>query len=273
MRRLRVERLNFRDAPIEELPPSSDMWVPGHRRRVLSFDPATGARTYVSEIPPLYRRDRERRYRERHAPGRFEHHRIHEEGVILEGRYDFGGWYGFDALSYLNHPPSWIHPADQCVPDGARLLMKLSGPLEFEYFDIPAEWDGREYALDPIAAAPFVGVTSARLEAEQGRRHADGSWWSRLWHDPVEGWTSWFVTVPPGWTGSGGPPTDRAGGDEVFVIDGAIRLRIGEEVQCLIAGDYACDPDRYRTGGAAESSEEGARLMRWTRGFDPGQGE
>lgn len=267
MRRIRVDRLNFRDAPVEELPPTSDMWVPGHRRRVLSHDAATGAKTYVSEIPADYRRDHERNYREQHAPGRFEHHPIHEEGVILDGRYDFGGWYDFDALSYLNHPPTWVHPADQCVPQGARLLMKLSGPLVFDYVDIPADWDGEEFALDPAAAAPFAGVSSVRLEPGHGVRRSDGSTWSALWHDPVDGWTSWFVSLPAGWSGEG-EASDRPGGDEVFVIEGAVDLRIGDEVQPLVAGDYACDPERFRTGGRAESSPSGATLMRWTRGFD-----
>lgn len=264
MRRLRVERLNVREAPVEELPPTSDMWVPGHLRRVLARDPASGATTYVSEIPPGYRRDHERRYRDARPAGRFEHHRIHEEGVLLEGRYDFGGWYGLDALSYLNHPPTWVHPADQCVPGGARLLMKLSGPLAFDYLDIPEKWDGTEFAVDAAAAGPYEGVTTRSLVPEDGLVRADGSRWVRLWDDPIAGWTTWFVTVPPGWRGVG-PIRDEPGGDEVFLLEGDARLLIGEELQHLSAGDYACDPERSRSGGPEECSVAGATLMRWTR--------
>jgi hypothetical protein len=268
MRRQRVERLNVNDAPIEELPPSSDMWVPGHRRRVLAHDPETGAKTYVSEIPPRYRRDHERAYREQHPPGRFEHHRIHEEGAILDGRYDFGGWYDFDAMSYLNHPPTWVHPADQCVPQGARLIMKLSGPLAFDYHDIPSDWDGTEFPLDPAAAAPYRGVTATSLQAGSGETRSDGSRWQRLWHDPLHGWTTWFVTIPAGWRGSGSG-RERPGGDEVFVIGGDVALVVGDEVQPLVAGDYVCDPDVLRYGGMAESSRDGALLLRWTRNAEP----
>lgn len=264
MPRLRVERLNVNDAPIEELPPSSDMWVPGHRRRVLAHDIATGAKTYVSEIPPDYRRDHECSYRETYPPGRFEHHSVHEEGVVLDGHYDFGGWYYANAMSYLNHPPTWVHPADQCVPQGARLIMKLSGPLTFDYADIPADWDGTEFPLDPAAAAPHRGVTATSLRAGAGGPRKDGSWWQRLWHDPLHGWTTWFVTIPAAWRGSG-PGTEEMGGDEVFVINGDVSLVVGDTVQPLAVGDYVCDPDVFRQGGTAETSREGALLLRWTR--------
>jgi hypothetical protein len=265
--RIQVDRLNMNDAPIEELPPTSDMWVPGHRRRVLAHDVSTGAKTYVSEIPPAYRRAHEQAYREGHAPGRFEFHSVHEEGMVLAGRYDFGGWYDTDAPTYLNHPPTWVHPADQCVPDGARLIMKLSGPLGFEYHDIPSDWDGAEFPLDAAAAAPFEGVTRERVHAGIGDRREDGSSWHRLWHDPLHGWTTWFVTLPPRWRGSGAP-WERPGGDEVFVIDGAADLRVGDAVLPFVAGDYACDPETVRSGGASERSDSGATMLRWTRGTD-----
>lgn len=267
VRRLRVERLNVREAPIEELPPTSDMWIAGHRRRLLSHDPVTGARTYVSEIPADYRREHERAYREQHPPGRFEFHAMHEEGVSLDGRYDFGGWYDFDAPCYLNHPPTWVHPADQCVPDGARLIMKLSGPLDFAYTDIPNDWDGAEFAIDPAAAAPYEGVTATRLDLEPGVG-PDGLHRQRLWTDPIEGWSTWSVVIPAGWRGHG-EAWDVVGGDEVFVVSGAVDLRVGDDLQQFVAGDYACDPDVLRSGGEAESSPTGAHLIRWTRGTSP----
>lgn len=262
MDRRSVQPLEVRDAPVMELPPTSDMWVPGARRRVLSHDEVTGEITYISELPPGYRREHEVAYREGHPPGRFEYHDCHEEGFILDGRYDFGGWYDWDALSYLNHPPTWVHPADQCVPDGARLLMKLSGPLAFEYTDIPSDWDGTEFAVDPARAAPWPGVTRRELGAP-GRPTADAEW-TELWNDPVRGWTTWFGVLAPGWRGSG-QGFSRPGGDEVFVLEGDVSLRIGGDLHTLTAGQYACDARRYEDGGEEERSTTGCVLIRWTR--------
>jgi hypothetical protein len=264
MDRVRVEPLNVRDAPIADLPPDSDMWVPGARRRVLAHDASTDAITYVSEIPTGYRRSHEVAYREQWPAGRFEHHACHEEGFILDGRYDFGGWYGWGALGYLNHPATWVHPADQCAPEGARLLMKLSGPLDFVYTDIPEDWDGREYPVDPDRAAPYDGVSSVGLARGDGEEDETGRRWRRLWHDPVGGWTTWLLSAPPGWQGRG-DRHQRGSGDEIFLLAGDLTTRIlGEEV-ALRDGDYACDPDLLEDGGAAERSVDGCLAVRWTR--------
>jgi hypothetical protein len=122
MHRVRTGPVDVRDAPVAELPHTSDMWAPGAVRRVLAQDSATDAITYVPEIPAGYRRRAEVEYRRTYPAGRFEYHTCHEEGFILAGRYHFGGWYDWNALSYLNHPPTWVHPADQHAPDGARLV-------------------------------------------------------------------------------------------------------------------------------------------------------
>lgn len=269
MSRRMTERVNVRDAPIMELPPTSDMWVPGARRRVLAHDAETDAITYVSEIPMGYRRDAEVAYRQRHPPGRFEYHHCHEEGFILEGRYDFGGWYGWNALSYLNHPSTWVHPADQHAPDGATLIMKLSGPLEFSYADIPEDWDGREFPADAGLAGPHQGVSSRRLDASGGGTvDPSGRRWQRIWEDVVGGWITWLVSVDPGWRGKvDGWAAD--GGDELFILSGGLRKRIHGDLIDLSEGDYVCAPDRFEDGGADERSDNGCVAIRWTRGVDP----
>ena len=55
------------------------------------------------------------------------------------------------------------------------------------------------------------------------------------------------------------------GADQVFVINGDVSLVVGDTVQPLAVGDYVCDPDVFRHGGTAETSREGALLLRWTR--------
>lgn len=271
MRRVAAGPLNVRDAPIAELPPTSDMWVAGAHRRVLAHGPGSDAITYVSMIPVGYRRPAEAEQRQRHAPGRFEHHHCHEEGFILRGRYDFGGWYEWNALSYLNHPSTWVHPADQEAPDGATLLMKQSGPLDFVYSDIPEGWDGREYPADPERAGPHQGVSSQPVDPEGGGElDASGRRWQRLWHDQVSGWTTWLLTVPAGWRG-GGAGWAEEGGDELFVLSGGLRTRIHGGLVELAEGDYVCSPQRYEHGGADEQSVQGCVAVRWTRGIEPGQ--
>jgi glyoxylate utilization-related uncharacterized protein len=107
-------------------------------------------------------------------------------------------------------------------------------------------------------------VTATSLRAGAGGPREDGSRWQQLWHDPLHGWTTWFVTIPAAWRGSG-PGTEETGGDEVFVISGDVSLVVGDAVQPLVAGDYVCDPDVSRHGGTAETSRDGALLLRWTR--------
>jgi hypothetical protein len=267
MPRLAVRPLNVADAPIAELPPTSDMWVPGARRRVLAHDPSTDAITYVSEIPVGYRRDAEAAYRQAHPPGRFEYHHCHEEGFILDGRYDFGGWYDWDALGYLNHPSTWVHPADQCAPEGARLIMKLSGPLDFKYRDIPEDWDGQEFPMDPERAREQRGVSSLALDPDgPSETDASGRRWQRIWHDVAGGWTTWLMTVPARWSGRG-DGSSGPGGNELFVLTGDLRVRAFGDLVDLRAGDYVCDPERFEDGGAAERSEAGCVAIRWTRGL------
>jgi hypothetical protein len=268
MQRVRADPENVHDAPIAELPPTSDMWVPGARRRVLAQDPATDAITYVSEIPVGYRRQVEVDHRREHPAGRFEFHHCHEEGFILAGRYDFGGWYDWNALSYLNHPSTWVHPADQHAPDGARLIMKMSAPLDFVYRDIPSDWDGVEFPADPERAGGHRGVSSRPLDPDGGRPDRTGRRWQRLWHDVVNGWTTWLVVVPPSWRGSGDGRT-AAGGDELFLLSGDVRTRVGGDLVDLREGDYVCDTDRFEDGGATERSGTGCLMIRWTRGVDP----
>lgn len=269
MPRRRVEPLNVRDAPVVELPPTNDMWVAGARRRVLSHDPETDAVTYVSQLPVGYRRPAEIVYRRERAAGRFEYHTCHEEGFILDGSVDFGGWYPWQALAYLNHPSTWVHPSDQCAPDGAMLIMKLSGPLDFAYVDIPEEWDRREYPFDPQRAGPHRGTSSQPVDtAAGGGMDASGRRWQRMWVDVVGGWTTWVLQLGAGWRGRGdGWAAD--GGDEIFVVSGDLRTRIDGQLVHLRQGDYVCAPDRFEDGGASEGSDEGCVAIRWTRGIDP----
>lgn len=269
MQRLRVDPLNVRDAPVAELPPTNDMWVEGARRRVLSHDPDTGAITYVSELPAGYRRPAEIAYRRERPAGRFEYHTCHEEGFILEGRIDFGGWYDWQALAYLNHPSTWVHPADQCAPDGALLIMKLSGPLDFAYVAISEDWDGREYAADPGRAGPHHGASSLPVDVRaDGREDGSGRRWQRAWTDVASGWTTWVVQAHAGWRGVG-DGWSVAGGDELFVLSGDMRTRVRGDLVHLRQGDYVSDPERFEDGGGAEASEDGFVVIRWTRGVDP----
>jgi hypothetical protein len=161
-----------------------------------------------------------------------------------------------------------VHPADQHAPEGAKLIMKMSGPLDFTYSDIPAGWDGNEFPADPQLAGEHRGVSSRPIDPAGGQPDRTGKKWQRLWHDVVTGWTTWLVTAPPGWRGEG-EARSVPGSSEWFLLSGDLRTRIHGDLVDLRAHDYACDPHRFEDGGAAESSTTGYVAIRWTRGPDP----
>src|SRR6476659_8777988 len=56
-------------------------------------------------------------------PADFEYHTPQEEIFFLGGAVDFGDFYRAEAPSYLNHPPYWLHPAEQRFAPGGEAKM------------------------------------------------------------------------------------------------------------------------------------------------------
>ena len=222
-------------------------------------DPPDGPKLIVLTFPPGYRH--------RYADRGFEYHSCHEEIVLLEGHLEFGPWYSCRALAYLNHPPYWVHPADQRTAVGATMLVRIEGPVDFGFEPIPPDWDGVEYLS---AAAPVRsrarGVSRVELDdlpwepVTLPDGQPVGIEAKHLWDDPDDGWVTWLMRAPAGWHTRGG--RIRSGGEELFLLEGDLTIEgVGE----LSGRSYYCDPDRIVTGKATRS---GCLAIRWTRGGD-----
>ncbi|KAB2977613.1 hypothetical protein F8R89_00765 [Streptomyces sp. SS1-1] len=242
-------------------------WQPGTERTVISTDAATGASTYLLRFPPGY--DRGMRHRPDGVAEQFEWHNVHEEVFCVEGRLTFGEWFELPSPGYLNHPPRWLHPANQYSDEGCVLLIKNSSPFDFCYTDVPQDWNGVEHLVDrdpdqPAAPGDLPAVTALAvndLPRRPVRTRAGkdtGLTAAAVYHNPVSGWTTWTAEVPAGWTGAafdGGTDAESA-----FVLDGEIDLdgrRIGK-------WGYGSAEHGLLTSPSA-ASPTGATVLCWTR--------
>src|SRR5262249_30720168 len=86
-----------------------------------------------------------------------------------------------------------------------------------------------------------------------------------VYFDDDDGWLTWLMRVPAGWSGQG-PVRRLPGADEMYVVDGDLTLDRGDGPLQLTAGSYFCDPDQLVDGGSSERSDKGCLAIRWTRG-------
>ncbi|MCS6802725.1 MAG: hypothetical protein RMM58_00665 [Chloroflexota bacterium] len=251
-----MRRIAVPPTPLEAFP---EVRTPqGTLRRVIVDEPA-GPKTLVLTYPPGTR--------SRFADRGFEYHSCHEEIFLLDGYLQFGDWYDWSALGYINHPPYWVHPADQRTAVGATMLVKIDGPVDFGFEPIPPNWDGREYFA---AAAPTISrarpvrnvmlndIPWERVSLPDGRDMGFEA--KHLYDDPESGWTTWLMRAPAGWRTQGG--RIREGGEEIFLLEGDLTI---EGVGRLVGRSYYCDPDKTITG---KWTERGCVAIRWTRGGD-----
>lgn len=251
------------------LGPWQHTWPPGTWRKNLSVDPDTKGATFLLYLPAGYGRPEEARARQTHPLGRFETHSCHEEIFNLGGQYHFGPWYEFPDLGYLNHPPHWVHPADQSTNTGVLLLIKNSIPVDFEFCPIPDKWDGVEGYMDPISGQisgkdgvkmlDTKSVPWQPLHTQEGLEL--GLEAKQLWHDRESNWRTWILRGPSGWTSPIEARESADGGDEMFLLDGDLEH---PSYGKLSAPSYYCDPTRILFGG--ESTKNGFQAIRWTRG-------
>jgi hypothetical protein len=248
--------------------PWQQTWPEGTWRKTLSIDPVTQGATFLLYLPPGYGRAEEAEVAQTHPRGRFEAHTCHEEIFNLGGNYRFGDYYTFPEMGYINHPPNWVHPANQSTDTGVLLLIKNSAPVSFDFTLIPEDWNGVEgtdrgtgnldyttggVTLLPTDAAPWhklssINGTELGLEAKH------------IWQDSGSGWSTWIMKAPRGWVSPVAASTCE-GGDEMFLLEGDFtHSRHGR----LEATSYYSDSDDISFGG--ESSENGCVAIRWSKG-------
>ncbi|GAA3733794.1 hypothetical protein GCM10022239_07480 [Leifsonia bigeumensis] len=258
MTRVTVGPVNVSRLPMESNIPGR----PGVTRQVLSHNALTGATTLIQVMPAGYRPPNG----EPQGSRKFEMHTCHEELFALEGTFHFGSWHTLSALGYLNHPPYWVHPADQTAATPVTFLIKFSGALDFAFEDIPSGWDGREY-VHPSAPpeSTLRGCSPVSVDELEWVYATDpggaplGFEIKEVWPGEVGGWSTSLNRYPAGWRGSG-EPQRLDGGDEWFVLSGSLHL--GDGVT-LTAGDYYCDAEQTIDGGASAYSDDGCLAIRW----------
>ncbi|MGH8965541.1 MAG: DUF4437 domain-containing protein [Actinomycetes bacterium] len=279
MKRIPVGPVAFDDIPAETSAADGrlwqDTWPAGTQRRVYARDEGdTDASTFLLNFPVGYARPQDLEYKRSNPIGRFEYHTCHEELFVLRGTFKFDDWYEIRNFGYFNHPPFWLHPAHQHAPDGVDLFIKNSAPVDFLYTPIAEDWDKREYLAEgyphKTRSRPVTRVEMADIPWEPvldpagGRTGMEGK---HLWDDLDEGWTTWLMRVPEGWSGTG-PAQAMAGGDEFLVLEGDLTVDRGGRTAELTAMSYLCDPEQFVYPGAGTGSNEGCLAIRWTRG-DP----
>lgn len=254
MARLRVDPVQTRDLPRT---PTIHGWSPLR----LSSDPASGGGTKLFRIVPGYLGGAD------HA-GEFEYHPGQSENILIEGDIDFGGYYRVAAPVYLNHPPFWVHPAEQRFdPTGdTLLLLRTASKIETSYVPIPDGWDGREFFARETGiprGVPRISLDAARFEPVLRDGWPSGEEAAVLWIDPASQITAWLLRLPPGWRGDG-PPTRSTGSDEMFVLSGDLTTVHDDRPVRLEKGSYYCYPDEVMEGGDQAHSENGFLAIRWT---------
>ena len=246
-------------------------WPAGSTLKILTLDEGSGASTIIGELTPGYRRKTEVDYLVGHPPGRFERHLCREEIFVLDGTIEFGDWYRLPMLGYCNHPPNWVHPADIRSRDAVTLLIKTSGALDFAFWDIPEEWDRREFIVHPdgttgedsLAVTAKLVNTMPWLPALGPDGEPTGFSVKQIWADPRPDWVTWLVEYPPGWQATDLPKA-VPGGDELLLLEGDLTVMWDGRLHTLDGPGYYCEPDRFPASGPAQRSTRGARAIRWT---------
>jgi hypothetical protein len=201
-------------------------------------------------------------------PADFEYHTPQEEIFFLKGGVAFGDFYRADAPAYLNHPPYWLHPAEQRFAPGAdaTMLVRLSKPIDTFYVPIPSGWNGREYFDSGRSGPPAISVLPLD-EVVFGPVFQDGvptgEEGGAIWRNDAENITTWLWRVPLGWRSD--TPSWRVPGasDEVYVIRGDLTITHGGRSVTLAEGSYYCYPDVLYGGGPAHS-DAGLLAVRWS---------
>jgi hypothetical protein len=203
------------------------------------------------------------------AEDEFERHQLHEEIFVLTGALVFGPWYRVDALGYFNHPPFWPHVTAHGPDPSAGLVTLLyrgGMPANVQFEKIPADWDGR-----PMPTPPTKSLGTRDLQLDDiawfalTRRDglATGLEAKRIAEDRDDGWTTWLMRAPPGWSAAAEPLTAE-GGDEIYVIEGDLTLGRRQGATLTTSG-YVCDSKQIAEGAGTLSSRDGALFVRWTK--------
>ncbi|MFN8533294.1 MAG: hypothetical protein U0556_07085 [Dehalococcoidia bacterium] len=205
----------------------------------------------------------------------FEYHTPQEEIFVLEGSVAFGDFYRADALAYLNHPPYWLHPAEQRFDPhrDTRMLIRLTKPIDTTYLPMPDDWDGREYFAEESGTPRGVAISALQLDLVRygpvlRDGLASGEEAGVLWHSPAEGLVTWLWRLPPGWQGVGDPWQVDGASDELYVLSGDLTTNHGGQRVQLRTGSYYCYPGVLYDGGREAHTDRGLLAVRWSHPVD-----
>lgn len=203
------------------------------------------------------------------SPNQLEYHTLHEEIFVLQGALCFDHWYRLNAPAYCNHPPFWLHPTNFWAEGDLVMLLRESHDPVVQLQSIPKDWDGTESYARGKPTQAVRGVSRLQLDALPWEpimtRGGDptGIEAKRIWDDLDDGWVTWLMRVPPQWSlpeRSDSSP----GGDEVFVIEGDLRIVHRGKAVVLTSYGFAADTSSFGAS-AGWASSHGCVFVRWTK--------
>ena len=220
---------------------------PGLFTKMLSSDPATGARTALQCIDPA------RGYKE---PTRPHYHSGDEELMVLKGRFSFDAENWLGRYSYCFHPTHTVHGFKSTVTEESWFVSRVRQDLDFSFSDeyrdsVPYNLDGEE----PERAISVI--TDPRTREWEDVTNAAGEVTLRrlvLSRNPVTGEGSMLVEFLPGWVSPHGDHYHSVY-EEAFVMDGEL---IAADGTIFTGGCYSFKPPH--TVQSRLSSPKGAMV-------------
>lgn len=203
-------------------------------------------------------------------PGELEWHPEHEEIFVTRGALLFENGAELYAPAYFNHPPFWNHPTVQTTCGEVQFVRHVSGYPQVAFESAPQDWDGSGFFATgvPTRSTPVDALHLNDLpwrEVLNCGGKSSGYEAQHVWSDEDDGWQTWLVRIPPGWTAADAAIEITGAGDEVYVLDGDLTLTRHGEPATLTPGSHFCDPDMF-CADPHDSSVAGCLAIRWTRG-------
>ena len=185
--------------------------APGRFVKILSDDPATGARTALSRSDPT-------------APGfkaqpRAHYHYIDEELFCLSGRFTFDGENWLTRLSYVFYPAGTVHGHRSAVPEEYSMISRATGHMTWTYLDSPLE--PKPYLMDGFAPERSHALHVSPLDGgwTSGGAFGPSAQQRVLSIHPATGEGSMLVRLPAGWA-SPAASFRHSAYQELFVLEG-----------------------------------------------------
>ena len=225
-------------------------WPPlgGHglQRKVLSYDPDTGAVTQYVHIPANWK-----------GGGVAHYHSCFEEVFIIKGDVTLNGRDYLVDESYLYRPANIVHGHDEGAERGCYCIIRMGAEMDFNLVDTPVSEE--EYPLEPVTdrRGHVLHLKTPEIHwVEQGDK--DNRYRFKLLSmDPDTKAYTALLALDPGW--SGRLSTDSQYGREWLLLSGSWQREDGSSYG---AKTYSYAPPGTNHA-AVTGSKDGCFMLTW----------